>query len=133
MSSLPPSLARDTVSGFLQVSSRPFFWEARLHKGFFSSPSAIFSPYFAGDIFSAKQIFLGGRQIFLQRKFYFGGEKYFWVTKVILQEKCTFRESNLILQQKYIFCATNLFARKVNCPLQGIAGGTFLYITFFEV
>ena len=38
------------------------------------------------------------------------------------------------LRDKSLFLlGTNQFARKTNCPLQGIAGGTFLYITFFEV
>ena len=34
---------------------------------------------------------------------------------------------------KIFFRETNLFSREANCSLQGIAGGTFLYITFFEV
>ena len=34
---------------------------------------------------------------------------------------------------KDFFRETNLFSREANCSLQGIAGGTFLYITFFEV
>ena len=123
LSSLPPSLARDAVSGFLQVSSRPLFRRLSWKREFctFLSSSAIFSPYFARDRYFCKANFILGGELFWGDKGNFAGKIYF------------LRNKSYLAAEIYIFCATNLFARKVNCPLQGIAGGTFLYITFFEV
>ena len=89
--------------------------------------------YSEGEIYFCTKILFFGRNIFLRDKSYFAGELYFLLDKSYCVEEIYFFNTNLILWKKYIFYETNLFARKSNCPLQGIAGGTFLYITFFEV
>ena len=104
LSSLPPSLARDAVSGCLQVS---FHISIRcLVTRLFCIEYVIISAFLWG--FFVRKICLFAPQIMLFQNIFL---QPFFFSKTIF------------------FCGTNLFARKANCPLQGIAGGTLLYMS----
>ena len=157
LSSLPPSLARDAVSGCLQVSfhisirclvTRLFCIEYVIISaflwGFFVRKICLFAPQimlfqniFLQPFFFSKTIFFCGTNLFARKAncplqpsstcHDFFGTKYFI-------ERDNFFSGQFFGETKFLFfSATNRKARKDNCTLQGIAGGTFLYITFFEV